>query len=210
MLASWRDGLLAPEEQADTLAHLRAETARLSALVERLLDLSRIESGRELVAPMPLAPRPALEAVAAAFRGQPGAPIGIEAPDDLPAALADPDAIHRMLHNLLENARRFTPETGRITLWAAATEDGVRLGVTDTGSGIAPEELARIWDRFARSPQARADGTTGSGLGLAIVKALAEAHGGQVGAESTPGVETTIWVQLPRADGKIEPEATPG
>ncbi|OPZ82812.1 MAG: Alkaline phosphatase synthesis sensor protein PhoR [bacterium ADurb.Bin429] len=134
----------------------------------------------------------------------------MDAPDDLPAALADPDAVHRILRNLVENARRFTPAEGTITLWAEAEEDGIRLGVTDTGSGISPEELPRIWDRFARAAQARADGTAGTGLGLAIVKALAEAQGGDVGAESEPGIRTMVWVRLPRATAKIEPDASGG
>ncbi|HPM25540.1 MAG TPA: HAMP domain-containing sensor histidine kinase [Phycisphaerae bacterium] len=210
LLDSWRDGLLRPEEREAALAQLRGEITRLSTMVEALLDLSRIESGREPVTPMPLDVRSALEAVAAGFQGQPGTPPRVDAPDDLPAALADPDAVHRILRNLVENARRFTPAEGTITLWAEAEEDGIRLGVTDTGSGISPEELPRIWDRFARAAQARADGTAGTGLGLAIVKALAEAQGGDVGAESEPGIRTMVWVRLPRATAKIEPDASGG
>jgi two-component system sensor histidine kinase BaeS len=124
--------------------------------------------------------------------------------------LADPDAVHRMLRNLVENARRFTPPDGTILLWAETEATTVRMGVSDTGSGIAPEELPRIWDRFARAAQARADGTAGTGLGLAIVKALAEAQGGTVGAESEPGVRTTVWVRLPLAERYVEPDASAG
>jgi signal transduction histidine kinase len=210
LLDAGRDGLLRPEEQAALLGQLRAEIARLSGMVEGLLDLSRLESGRELVAPMPMELVPALDAVTAGFHGLPGAPVTVQAPGDLPMVLADPDAVHRMLRNLVENARRFTPPDGTILLWAETEATTVRMGVSDTGSGIAPEELPRIWDRFARAAQARADGTAGTGLGLAIVKALAEAQGGTVGAESEPGVRTTVWVRLPLAERYVEPDASAG
>jgi two-component system sensor histidine kinase BaeS len=79
----------------------------------------------------------------------------------------------------------------------------LRLGVTDTGSGITPEELPRIWDRFARAADARAQGKAGSGLGLAIVRGLTEAMNGTVGAESTRYQGTTIWIEL-NAENKTE------
>jgi two-component system sensor histidine kinase BaeS len=117
----------------------------------------------------------------------------------LPPVLADPDAVHRMLFNLLDNARRFTPADGVIRLWARAEDDRIVFGVTDTGSGIAAEAVERMWDRFARADRVRAAQDTGSGLGLAIVKALAEAMNGTVGLTSADGGGTTAWFSLPCA-----------
>ncbi|MHB0935958.1 MAG: sensor histidine kinase [Armatimonadota bacterium] len=190
-LEAWQDGVLRPEEQAAAAERLLRETERLGALVGRLLDLSRIETGREAVA----LDRIDLWQVAREVLGE-HAEVALEMPDDLPLVLADADAVFRILQNLVENARRFTPPDGRIRVWARVEEPWVRLGVTDSGRGIPPEFLPAIWDRFARAPDARENGTAGSGLGLAIVKALAEAMGGTVGAESEPGHGATVWVRL--------------
>ena len=192
-LEAWQDGVLRPEEQAEASRRLLRETERLGALVGRLLDLSRLETGREAVTLAPVD----LRQVAAEVLGEhPG--VRLAMPDDLPPALADADAVFRILRNLVENARRFTPSEGSIRVWAEPDGAWIRLGVTDTGRGIPPEFLPTIWDRFARGEHD--DGTAGSGLGLAIVKALAEAMGGTVGAESAPGQGATVWVRL-RAEG---------
>jgi len=200
-LDTWCDGLLNPEKQPEALLQLRRESKRLGNLVAGLLDLSRIESGRERIVVEPTVLRDVMAEVAESFAWTPTGPaITVEVSDTVPSALADRDALYRVLRNLVENALRFTEPTGQVTLWAQQDGEHVRLGVTDTGCGIAPDDLPRIWDRFSRSESARAAGKAGSGLGLAIVKALVSAMGGAVGAESTPGQGTTIWVQLRRAD----------
>ncbi|MHB9023524.1 MAG: sensor histidine kinase [Armatimonadota bacterium] len=200
-LDTWCDGLLAPEKQPDALLQLRRESKRLGNLVAGLLDLSRIEYGRERMMVESTILRDVMAEVAESFAWTPtGPPITVDVPDTLPPAWADRDALYRVLRNLVENALRFTEPTGQVTLWAKADGDQIRLGVTDTGCGIAPEDLPRIWDRFSRAESARATGKAGSGLGLAIVQALVSAMDGTVGAESTVGQGTTIWVQLRRAD----------
>jgi len=195
-LEAWQDGVIRPDEQPASLDRLLRETERLGTLVTRLLDLSRIESGRETVEIEAVSLGDVADQVILAFQNISCAPIHCEIPPDCPPVLADIDALYRILHNLLENARRFTPTDGAIRLWARAEGTMLHIGVTDSGCGISSADLPRIWDRFARSENARAREHAGSGLGLAIVKGLAEAMGGSVGAESTLSSGTTIWVSL--------------
>ena len=198
-LEAWQDGVLRPDEQPAALGRLLSETERLGNLVGSLLNLSRIEFGRETVAPAPLRIAGVIEAVTAGFHQPQRARVLVALPDGVPPVMADRDALHRVLHNLLENAQRFTDPRGTIRVWAQPDGAMVRIGVTDTGCGIAPDFLPRIWDRFARASDARAEGRAGSGLGLAIVKALTEAMGGEVGVTSTLGAGTEIWLRLPAA-----------
>jgi signal transduction histidine kinase len=196
MLEAWQDGVIRPEEQGGTITLLLSETERLGTLVTRLLDLSRIESGRETVSLTTVALAPVVARVQNIFHDLPGAPIIADLPTTLPLLLADEDALLRILHNLLENARRFTPADGSIRIAVRVEDAAVCVRVSDTGCGIMPEDLPRIWDRFARAAEARAQGKAGSGLGLAIVKGLSEAMGAQVGAESIAGQGATFWVRL--------------
>lgn len=198
-LEAWQDGILRPDEQPQSIEHLRKETERLSTLVTNLLDLSRIESGRETLEVVPVDLRAIAEELVLFRRGMNCARVTIDIPEDMPPVLGDQGAVHRIVQNLLENACRFTEPTGNVMIWARVVQEQVRFGVSDNGCGIDPQELPRIWDRFARAAQLRAQATVGSGLGLAIVQALVQAMGGTVGAESTPGEGTTVWVQLPMA-----------
>ncbi len=177
-------------------------TRRMQHIVDDLLDLSRIESGS-------WTPNPAsvdLAAVAAdvisAARDAAGAKgVRLEASIH-PGAReiwADPTAIRQVLGNLVENAVRHTA-TGHVAIFSLVRNDGgLTVGVRDTGSGIAPEHLPRIFERFYRVDPGRSRDEGGTGLGLSIVKHLVEAHGGTVRAESTVGVGTTIAVHFPAA-----------
>jgi two-component system sensor histidine kinase BaeS len=117
--------------------------------------------------------------------------------------VADRERLGLALQNLLANAIRHTQRGGKVTLLAAPAEGGeVRFSVQDTGEGIAPEYLSRVFDRFFRVPGGQGGG---AGLGLSIVKDVAEAHGGTVGVESVPGQGSTFWLTVPataRAPGK--------
>jgi two-component system, OmpR family, sensor histidine kinase ResE len=108
---------------------------------------------------------------------------------DLPAVSADSDRITQVLNNLVGNALRYTDAAGSIIVRAETAGNGhsVQVSVTDTGTGIDPQDLPFVFDRFYRTDKSRARSSGGSGLGLAIVKQLVEAHGGQVGAESPAG-----------------------
>ena len=174
---------------------------RMQRLVDELLDLSRIESGRW---------QPSLEhADAAAIAAETWNAFSDRARDArvefaVVAAggggvTADPDALRQVFTNLFDNALRHTPAGGRIKVSVdrAPGEGGVRIAVTDTGSGIGPEHLPRIFERFYRADPGRSREEGGTGLGLAIVKHLLEAHGGRVEASSTLGKGTTIRMFFP-------------
>jgi len=110
---------------------------------------------------------------------------------------ADPDGLRQLVRNLLGNAIRYTPGGGQVDVRLARGEGGLRLEVEDTGIGIPPEDLPRVFDEFYRAPNAREISAEGTGLGLAIVKAVAEQHGGRVTIDSTPGRGTLVVADLP-------------
>ncbi|MFL5578364.1 MAG: ATP-binding protein [Gemmatimonadaceae bacterium] len=186
---------------------IRANTARMQRIVDDLLDLSRIESGgwrpnpavvdASAVAAEALAPcRDAARAKGIALETAIGA--------DADSVVADPTAARQVLANLVQNAVRHTP-AGRVTVFTERADGGVWLGVRDTGVGIAPEHLPRIFERFYRADASRSRGEGGTGLGLAIVRHLAEAHGGRVRAESVPGRGTSVAAFFPDAPAGVTP-----
>ena len=196
-----------PEDRRRQFAErILGNTRRMQRIVDDLLDLSRIESGSWTPNPT----RVDLAAVAAdvigAARDAAGAKgIRLEASVHARAReiWADPTAIRQVLGNLADNAVRHT-NTGHVAIFSLLRDDGgVTIGVRDTGSGIAPQHLPRIFERFYRVDPGRSRDEGGTGLGLSIVKHLVEAHGGTVRAESTVGVGTTISVHFPppAADG---------
>jgi signal transduction histidine kinase len=193
-------GALTPP-QAERIGQIRAQAARLQQLVNDLLDLSKLESGmmrlrRELLAPqdLVLAALAPLEAVAA----QAGVKLDHQVSRDLPEVSCDGQRIEQVLTNLIANAIKFTPRDGRIIVGAAATPDGVRFTVEDSGCGIPPELRERIFDRFVQL-HPRSDGPAkGTGLGLAIVKHIVELHGGGVAVESEAGHGSCFSFTLPR------------
>ncbi len=173
---------------------------RLARLTRDLLDLSRIESGQWTMNLGPLDAAPLalnlldLYAASAAERE-------LELRSALPAKLmvrADPRALEQVLVNLLDNAVKYTPAGGIVTLSAAAEDETALLAVSDSGPGIDRHHLPRLFERFYRADAGRARDQGGTGLGLAIVKHLAQAQGGTVGVESGAG-GSRFWVRLPRA-----------
>jgi signal transduction histidine kinase len=111
----------------------------------------------------------------------------------------DAQQIGRVLSNLLGNAVRHTPAGGTVKVQAEAMQDGVRVEISDTGEGISAEDLPHVFERFYRGEKSRSRATGGAGLGLAIAKGIVEAHGGRIGAESTPGEGTRFYFTLPEA-----------
>ena len=196
---------LAAEAEIGTQAKQFAETIlsnahRMQRLVDDLLDLSRIESGgwqpvQRLVnvsaltrdAWTPFAERAADRRVK----------LGVDIGTGADTVHADADALRQILTNLFDNALRHTPADGEITVRTRPAPGGVLMAVADSGSGIAPEHLARVFERFYRADAGRARAQGGTGLGLAIVKHLVEAHGGRVWAESAIGRGTTIELFFP-------------
>ena len=175
---------------------------RLRDLIEDLLDLASVEQGeaRLRIGPVAVADvvsqaeatlRPSAERRSQALRA--------EVPAGLPAVLADRDRLAQVLINLVDNAIKFTPDGGRILIGAAAADGRVLLSVSDTGIGIPPGELGRIFERFYRVDRSRDRKEGGTGLGLAIAKHLTQAMGGTIEAESAPGSGTTFRITLPAA-----------
>jgi signal transduction histidine kinase len=192
-------------KQGELLRAAREDCERLQTIVEDLLDLSRVQSGRLELDLHPVSSarliRDALSAYAqtAAEKGV-GLRAGAPTIDRL--VLVDADRVQIVLGNLLSNAIRHTPKGGDVEVRAAPEEGAVRFEVRDTGEGIAREWFPRLFDRFFRIPGA-AKGT-GVGLGLYITKEIVEAHGGKIGVESEPGQGTIIWFTLPLAPRQSE------
>ena len=203
-ISGYADTLLSdapdPETTRRFLGTIVANTQRMQRLVDNLLDLARLEAGQWHPEPEPLElaelAREVWEAVSAGSRN-PSVDFSVEVAPQADRVLADPDALRQVLTNLLENALRYTPSGGQITCRGARQGTGIAISVADTGSGISPDHVPRIFERFYRSDASRSRDLGGTGLGLAIVKHLVEAHGGRVSAESQRGAGTTITCWFP-------------
>jgi two-component system phosphate regulon sensor histidine kinase PhoR len=218
-----RDGALEdPPAARRFLDRIEVEVDALTQMVEELLELSRIESGR-----MPLRLRPVsvsdvvLPPVERLLPQAERAELELEVdlPEDLERVLTEPERMQQVVTNLVHNAIKFTPAGGRILVSGRMLEVGedgqpasgsyglapetvpagkwVVLSVQDTGIGIPAEDLDRIFERFYKIDRARSGG--GTGLGLAIAKHIVQAHGGQIWAESREGVGSTFYFTLPTA-----------
>ena len=192
---------LAADRQHTQFAEtIRSNAERMQNLIDDLLDLSRIESGGWAPAPVDVDVARAAEEAIASYRdeaGQRGSIIDVSVGANAATVRADPIALRQALGNLIENALRYTPRGGTITLFSRREDSAIAIGVRDTGSGIPSEHLPRIFERFYRVDAARSRAAGGTGLGLAIVKHLVEAHGGRVRAESQVGRGTTISLFFP-------------
>jgi two-component system phosphate regulon sensor histidine kinase PhoR len=201
-----------PVEGPHFLRRMRIEVDGLAQLVTELLDLARAEAGR---LELRLAPCRADELVREAVeRIRPAAKqadlqvdVSIDAGEEL-WVCADPRRVGQVLSNLLGNATKFTPAAGRIEAGARRNGHLVELWVSDTGVGIEPGQLARVFERFYKTDPSRAAGT-GTGLGLAIAKHLVLAHGGQIWAESPgSGRGSTFRVRLPATERVLNAECS--
>ena len=173
---------------------------RMQRLVDDLLDLSRIESGRwqPTISPVDVAAVVRESWMTLAGRAESlDVGFGLEVGPGAGVIRADLDALRQILTNLFDNSLRNTPAGGRITCLAKREGSGVALTVRDTGVGITREHLPRIFERFYRADASRSRDEGGTGLGLAIVKHLVEAHGGRVSAESERGTGTSVTCWFP-------------
>lgn len=192
-------------DDRELLEVAREDVDRLRTLVDDLLDLARLESGRielDLEAAQP--ERLAARAVGnlAAQAGERGIDLRCAVPTDLPAVRADATKAVWVLNNLLSNALRYTDAGGRVHVAAEPMGRHVRFWVEDTGAGIAPAEQARIFDKFVHVPNGDAPigaASGGSGLGLAICREMVRAHGGTIWVDSAPGRGSTFSFTLPVA-----------
>jgi PAS domain S-box-containing protein len=183
------------------LAMMRRAGDRMNRLIQDLLDIKRIESGRLAVEPRPV-PAAALLGEALDMLRPLAASNAIElaydAPAELPRVSADPHRIHQVLSNLVGNAIKFTPPGGRVAVAGERAGPELKLAVRDTGPGIPAEHLPHIFGQFWQGR--RTDGR-GLGLGLAIAKGIVEAHTGRIWVESTVGEGSSFYFTLPVVDG---------
>jgi len=195
-LEALRDGVIAPDRQVFTSLHEEADRlVRLSRSLDALAggelgiqaaDLTELDLSEALRSSVEIA-RPAFD--------RRGIRLELRTPERL-RARANPDHLAQILANLLQNAARYTPQDGAVTVLAEARPSGVLISVTNTGDGIPAPDLPHVFERFYRVEKSRDRTRGGAGIGLAIVKELVEAAGGHVGAESVAGL-TRFWVSLP-------------
>ncbi|MGH2735394.1 MAG: sensor histidine kinase [Actinomycetota bacterium] len=193
------------DELRETALVVRRATERMSRLVDDLLALARLDSPVDRREDVELAAvaREIDDEFSAMARAK-----SVEVTTDVSEGLGvvgDREALKRAIANLVDNAIRYAPPGTRVGMGCGARDEWVWVSVTDRGPGIAPEDRARVFDRFWRADKARAREQGGSGLGLAIVKQVAQAHGGDVRLSSKPGAGTTFCLWLPAA-----PRATRG
>ena len=207
LIEALADGIAAdPETERRYLTSASREIEHLGRLVEDLFELARIDSG---VLGLTLEEASLHDMISDTISGfQPqaarkGVRLLGEVSTDVDPVLANPPKLQRVLHNLVSNALRHTPPDGTVTLRAAPEGDVARVEVSDTGEGIATEDLPRVFERSFRGEQSRTrpekDGTPGAGLGLAIARGLIEAHGGTVDVQSEPGHGSRFRFTLRRA-----------
>jgi signal transduction histidine kinase len=195
-------GVTQQKEQKEFLGIIHRESDRLAKLIDDLLDLSRIESGKMAMVLMPMDLLPAVKRAAAILEKQAASKsirITLDIPSGTPRILADESRLSQVILNLLDNAVKYTPEVGDVRISAVADGHFVRVDVSDTGVGIPEADIPRIFERFYRVDKARSRELGGTGLGLSIVKHIVQAHGGQVSVRSAPSKGTTFSFIIPVA-----------
>lgn len=188
-----------PEEQRQTMEDINRAADTASGLVRDLLFLAQSDAGRLGRESIALPIRDVLERATALFAHREHATIRLDAPDAALCVLGNEDDLVRVFSNLLENAVRYTPADGSITVTAKGNGPDVEISVADTGIGVAPEHVQHLGERFYRVDPSRTRSGGGAGLGLSICKGIVEAYGGRLHIASKLGNGTTVSVALPNA-----------
>lgn len=188
-----------PDDLERAMTGIGRESERMTVLVEDLLLLARLDEGRPLEREPVELDEVVTEAVDAAVAVDPDRPVDLEA--DPVVVLGDRDRLRQVLDNLLSNVRAHTPAGSPVRVKVGAENGLAVVEVADSGPGMTSEETVRVFERFYRSDSSRSRATGGVGLGLSIVAAVAEAHGGSVSAQSTPGDGATFRITFPRDVG---------
>ncbi len=182
----------------DSLKVIEEEADHLTALIEDLLDATRLQAGGLKLNRADVSMPELVERIAERFRTQSSQhTIVVDLPKDFPIILADEERLAQVVSNLLSNAIKYSPEGGEIRLGGQIRSDQVIVCVSDQGPGVAPEDIPHIFDRFYRSTSA-ARTTKGAGLGLYLSRAVVEAHGGRIWVDPKPGDGARICFSLPR------------
>ncbi len=209
------DGDVEETRATEFLERILVNLDRMQRLVDDLLDLTRIESGGWTPELSEVEVGSAVEQVwrriePLATARELELRLDVSGPDRI---LADPDGLEQILANLLDNAVRYSPEGGSVSVAVRLVSNGaaLRLEVADEGTGIPADDIDRVFERFYRVDAGRSREAGGTGLGLSIVKHLVAAHGGTVGIESELGLGTTVWLELPiRGAATEETDPSPG
>ncbi|MBI2171175.1 MAG: GAF domain-containing protein [Chloroflexi bacterium] len=199
-----------PATRQEFLQVIDEESTKLQRMIDELLDASRLQAGRLQMDRTSVSLRGLLEA--ALHRATPGLQqaghaLEVTLPTESTTVLADAGRIEQVLHNLLDNAARYSDPGSPIEVAATVSERRVFVSVKDHGDGISTHELERVFEPFYRGENSRRRGAWGAGLGLAICKGIVESHGGHLGVESTPGAGSTFLFTLPLAE-RAEAEGT--
>ena len=201
MVETLEDGAIEEQQVAlDFVRRIHKEIDRMTSMTETLLELARMESGHVTLQVTPLGLRSLVTEVVQDFQARAEAKeiiLKATLPDSLTTVAGDEEKVRQVLGNLLDNAIKFTPQHGEVTVSAKEGETAVEVSVSDTGIGIPKEHLPHIFERFYKVDRSRRDG--GTGLGLAIVKHIVQAHGGEVRVESQEGTGSTFTFTVPRA-----------
>ena len=204
-----QEGAFDDQAQRDQfLDTIRKQTDRLNLIITDLLLLAKIESGQVPLKQAPLSLAGVIDRTVSLLRRQleqKRHTVQVRIPEDLPLIFGDEERLAQVFSNLLDNAIKYTPDHGTITITAEAGDDFIVAHVEDTGIGIPLNDLPRIFERFYRVDKARSRELGGTGLGLSIVKHLVESHGGTVTVESLPGRGTKFRVMLPVAPASALP-----
>ncbi len=194
------DSRLSREQARDFVGRLRTEAQRLMSLIEDILDLSRMESGKLALKLRATDLREVVSAAVETSRSlarKYGVELESAAGGELPALGLDEVKIRQVVVNLLVNAIKFSPRGGTVRVSARVDDRYVRLEVRDDGPGVAPEMATHIFELFGQAAAPEGEGRMGVGIGLHLVKRISELHGGHVGVDSRPGLGSTFWVRLP-------------
>lgn len=194
------DGTIPPEESAKYLHLVSDEVRRLSRLVTTLLDLAKLESDEVEFKTGPFDLCETIRQVLISFEkviGERGLSLDLSLDCDEITARGDPDAIYRVIYNIIDNAIKFTPQGGEITVTMEKREKMAVCMIKNTGDGIPKDELPKLFYRFYKSDQSRSLDRRGSGLGLYIAKSIIDRHGGTITAESEPGKYAAFIFTLP-------------
>jgi signal transduction histidine kinase len=182
----------------DSLQVIEEEADRLTALIENLLDASRLQAGALAINESDVALNKLAERIAERFRTQTSThTITVDFPLDFPVVLADEDRISQVLSNLVSNAIKYSPDGGEIKITGKVMPEYVVICVSDQGPGIAPDDIPHVFDRFYRSSDATRK-TKGAGLGLYLARAVIEAHRGRIWVDPKPGDGARICFSLPK------------
>ena len=193
------------EIQREFLSIVKENSDRLVDLINDMLDISRIESGRIVLKVQPLDVAEAIVGAVNTLRAvldQQGRTITADVPADLPTAAGDPDRVGQVLINFISNAIKYSPAGGDVHVTAGVEDGQVTVAIRDEGIGIAPEDQARLFTKFYRVDSSLTREIGGTGLGLSICKSIIELLGGCVGVRSETGAGSTFWFTLPFASDK--------